>query len=198
MVAVAAVLIIASAIVWWLPRSAVPGAQVHSSVLPPEGQQFDPNDFALSPDGSMIAYTTVGQRGGLWIRRLATGKDEQLPGTDPASFPFWSPDSRSIGFFSNSMLRRVDVAGGPAVTLAEVHGERGATWGADGTILFAPDYGKSGLRRVSAQGGPRDRRYACRFGARGRQSSLAFSAARWSPCSLFHEQHPYPVWQQSE
>jgi serine/threonine protein kinase len=154
MVAVAAVLVMTSTIVWWLPRSAVPGAQVHASVLPPEGQQFDPNNFALSPDGSMIAYTTVGQRGGLWIRRLATGKDEQLPGTDPASSPFWSPDSRSIGFFSNSMLRRVDVAGGPAVTLAEVHGERGATWGADGTILFAPDYGKSGLRRVSAEGGP--------------------------------------------
>ncbi|HLH06286.1 MAG TPA: protein kinase, partial [Terriglobales bacterium] len=153
-VAVAAVLVIASTILWWLPQSAVPGTQVHSSVLPPEGQQFNPNDFALSPDGSMIAYTTVGQRGGLWIRRLATGKDEQLPGTDPASSPFWSPDSRSIGFFSNSMRRRVDVAGGPAVTLAEVHGERGATWGSDGTILFAPDYGKSGLRRVSTQGGP--------------------------------------------
>jgi len=153
-VALAVALVIASTIGWWLPRSAVPGAQVHSSVLPPEGQQFDPNNFALSPDGSMIAYITVGQRGGLWIRRLATGKDEQLPGTEPASFPFWSPDSRSIGFFSNSMLRRVDVAGGPAVTLAEVHGERGATWGADGTIVFAPDYGKSGLRRVSAQGGP--------------------------------------------
>jgi len=127
---------------------------VHSSVLPPEGQQFDPNNFALSPDGSMIAYITGGQRGGLWVRRLATGKDEQLPGTDPASSPFWSPDSRSIGFFGNSMLRRIDVAGGPAVTLAEVHGERGATWGSDGTILFAPDYGKSGLRRVSAEGGP--------------------------------------------
>ncbi len=153
-VAVAAVLVIASTIVWWLPRSGVPGTQVHSSILPPEGQQFDPNDFAISPDGSMIAYTTLGQQGGLWLRRLATGKDEQLPGTEPASFPFWSPDSRSIGFFSNSMLRRVDVAGGPAVTLAEVHGERGATWGADGTILFAGDYGKSGLRRVSAQGGP--------------------------------------------
>jgi len=154
MVAVAAVLVIASTSAWWFARSAVPGPQVHSSVLPPEGQQFDPNNFSLSPDGSMIAYTTVGQRGGLWIRRLVTGKDEQLPGTDPASSPFWSPDSRSIGFFSNSMLKRVDVAGGPAVTLAEVHGERGAAWGQDGTILLAPDFGKSGLRRVSAQGGP--------------------------------------------
>jgi len=154
MVAIAAVMVIASTLVWWLSRSAVPGAQVRSSVLPPEGQQFDPNNFALSPDGGIIAYITVGQRGGLWIRRLASGKDEQLPGTDPASFPFWSPDSRSIGFFSNSMLRKVDVAGGPAVTLAEVHGQRGAAWGSDGTILLAPDYGKSGLRRVSAQGGP--------------------------------------------
>lgn len=153
-VVVAAVLVIASALAFWLARSPAPAAQVQTSLLPPEGQEFDPNDFALSPDGSMIAYTTVGQRGGLWIRRLATGKDEQLPGTEPASFPFWSPDSRSIGFFGNSMLRRVDVAGGPVVTLAEVHGERGATWGADGMILLAPDYGKSGLRRVSAQGGP--------------------------------------------
>ncbi len=153
-VAVAAMLVVASTIVWWFPRSAVPGVPVHSSVLPPEGQQFDPNNFALSPDGSMMAYITVGQRGGLWLRRLATGKDQQLPGTDSASFPFWSPDSRSIGFFGNSVLSRVDVDGGPVVTLAEVHGLRGATWGADGTILFAPDYGRSGLRRVSAQGGP--------------------------------------------
>ena len=194
MVAVAAVLVLASTIVWWLPRSAVPGAQVHSSVLPPgDGQQFDPNNFALSPDGSMIAYTTVGQRGGLWIRRLATGQDEQLPGTDPASSPFWSPDSRSIGFFSNSMLRRVDVAGGPAVTLAEVHGERGATWDADGTILFAPDYGKSGLRRVSAQGGPVTA-VTHVDSARGEDSHRwPFLLPDGRHVLFFHEQHPYPV-----
>jgi serine/threonine protein kinase len=151
---VAAVLIIASGFSWWLWRSPAPPAQVHSSLLPPQSQQFNPDDFALSPDGSMIAYTTEGQRGGLWLRRLTTGKDEQLTGTESASFPFWSPDSRSIGFFGNAVIRRIDLGGGPAVTVVEAPGLRGASWGADGTIVFSPDFGKSGLRRVSAQGGP--------------------------------------------
>src|SRR5262249_50301392 len=68
------------------------------------------------------------------------------------SFPFWSPDSRSIGFFSGAKLKRVDLSGGTPVPLAEAPLGRGGTWNADGTILYAPTSG-SGLSRVSATGG---------------------------------------------
>jgi hypothetical protein len=67
-------------------------------------------------------------------------------------FPFWSPDGRSLGFFANGNLNRIDAAGGPAIAIAEAPGGRGGAWSSDGTILYAPGT-TTPLYRVTVSGG---------------------------------------------
>ena len=88
----------------------------------------------------------------LWLRSLATTTAQPLAGTEGATFPFWSPDSRSIGFFAGGALKRLDLGGGAPQTLAPAVSGRGGTWNADGVIVFAPS-ATSPLMRVSATGG---------------------------------------------
>jgi len=109
---------------------------------------------ALSPDGRRLAFSAIGQGGGprLWVRRMDEFVAAPLTGTEGATFPFWSPDGRSIGFFTSSALKRVDVEGGAVLTLCECNGPRGGTWSKDGVILFAPTF-VSALMRVPASGG---------------------------------------------
>jgi Tol biopolymer transport system component len=111
-----------------------------------------PLAFVLSPDGRYIAFVASGdgpQR--LWLRLLDKTDAQPLPGTDGADYPFWSPDSRSVGFFAAGKIRRVEVAGGQPQDIAQAI-EGGATWNAEGTILFTPSSG-SPLSRVAASGG---------------------------------------------
>ena len=88
----------------------------------------------------------------LWVRALGVPKAQVLPGTEAARRPFWSPDSRSIGFFANSELRRIEARGGSARTVAYALGGTTAAWGSDGTILFSGADAPV-LRRVNADGG---------------------------------------------
>jgi Tol biopolymer transport system component len=109
----------------------------------------------LSPDGSLLAY--VGQKGGakpqIYIRRLDQLQVRPLSGTDGAGSPFFSPDGQWIAFFADNKLRKVSVAGGAAITLAEAPNPRGGSWAEDGTIAFVPDNRAVGLLRLSASGG---------------------------------------------
>ena len=105
-------------------------------------------DFALSPDGRMIVFAA----GALWLRRLESETAERLPGTDNARQPFWSPGSRSIGFFADGQLKRIDVAGGPPLVLASAPVGLGGTWSAEGVILFTPQ-NTSPVLRIPAAGG---------------------------------------------
>jgi len=94
-----------------------------------------------------------GGRQSLWVRSLDTPDPQQLAGTDGAAFPFWSPDSRFIGFFAaQGKLKKIAATGGPPQTLCDASGGRGATWGRDGVILFCPSPG-SVSHRVSSAGG---------------------------------------------
>jgi Tol biopolymer transport system component len=120
-------------------------------VTPPSS---DPSSFALSPDGRFLAFVASDEgRSRLWVRSFHQGIAWPLAGTDGASFPFWSPDSRSIGFFAESQLKRIPAAGGAALPLAEAPSGRGGTWNRDDIIVFARQTNLSGLMQVSAKGG---------------------------------------------
>jgi len=118
--------------------------------LPPEVgfQAGASGGAAISPDGRAIAFVATGGGPRLWVRRLDSLTVQELPGTSGASYPFWSPDSRSVGFFAEDKLKKIDVSGGPPVVIVGVIGARGGSWGADGTIVFGPAAGP--LQRVAA------------------------------------------------
>jgi dipeptidyl aminopeptidase/acylaminoacyl peptidase len=88
----------------------------------------------------------------LWVRALEEAEARPLPGTENAQYPFWSPDSRRIGFFSNNKLRVVEAVGGPPLALCDAPDAKGGTWSRNGVIVFAPNY-NSPLHRVAEAGG---------------------------------------------
>ena len=114
----------------------------------------DPWSFAISPDGRLVAF--VAERDSqpmLWVRALdAATAARVLPGTEGARRPFWSPDSRSIGFFVTSEIKRIDVAGGAARRITLALAATAAAWGPDGTILYSGTSAPE-LYRVGAAGG---------------------------------------------
>ena len=139
----------------WMARAPKAALPLQASILPPKDSSFTPFSFAISPDGRKLAFVARNPAGTgdvLWVRPLDSTVAQPLAGTEEAAFPFWSPDSRSIGFFAGRWLKRIDAGGGPAITLAEALVGRGGSWGPDGTILFAPS-SVGGLWRVSASGG---------------------------------------------
>lgn len=110
--------------------------------------------FALSPDGRTLAYTARdGASQALYVRRLDRLGVERLPRTEGANSPFFSPDSRWIGYFANGRLRKVPALGGSPLDICNTGAEcRGAAWNHHDEIVFAPTPA-SGLARVSAEGG---------------------------------------------
>ena len=129
-----------------------------STVLPPEKASFSTafgGHIALSPDGKVLAFVSRDSSGRtlLWVRPLNALMGQALNGTDDASFPFWSPDSRFIGFFAGGKLKKIEASGGPPQTLCDAVAGRGGTWNVEGAIVFCPTGGPSPLLRVSAAGG---------------------------------------------
>lgn len=125
-------------------------------ITPPPGTEFyrAPNrgGFALSPDGHQIAFTAI--RDGqirLWVQPFESTAARELPGTDGAHLPFWSSDSRRLGFFAAEKLIRIDADGGNLQVLADAPGPEGGAWNGQGVILFAMR-GKA-LQRISEAGG---------------------------------------------
>ena len=109
--------------------------------------------LAISPDGRRVVFSGRTENGtALWLRSVAVADARQLPGTEGGISPFWSPDGRSIGFFADRKLKRLDVdRTSVPVTLTDVRSQRGGTWGPGDTIVFSPFSGP--LRRISANGG---------------------------------------------
>jgi Tol biopolymer transport system component/predicted Ser/Thr protein kinase len=122
------------------------------SVLPPEKAvttALAGNVPAVSPDGKTIAFaTSVDGKGQIWIRDLDSLAARPLAGTEGATLPFWSPDSRWIGFFADVTLKKIEVSGGPALPLCKGN-FFGGSWGKDYIIVGSP----AGIFRVSPGGG---------------------------------------------
>ena len=123
------------------------------SVLPPEKAAFKGSSLlAVSPDGRRLAFvaTTEG-KDQLWVRDLDSLAARALTGTEGADDPFWSPDSRAIAFFAGGKLKKIEVAGGPALTLCDAARSLGGTWGKNDVIVFSVANGST--LRVRAAGG---------------------------------------------
>jgi eukaryotic-like serine/threonine-protein kinase len=113
--------------------------------------------MAVSPDGRHLAFVAPDSTGKevLWIRSFDSLTARPLAGTDEAALPFWSPDSRWIGFFANSSLKKIDVSGGPPITVARAIAGNGGTWNRNDVIVFGANATRL-LYRVSASGGAVD------------------------------------------
>jgi eukaryotic-like serine/threonine-protein kinase len=140
-------------------RTAPSPASIRAVINPPPDQQFRlTSDLAgppvLSPDGSYLAFTAVGSGGktNLWVSPVNGADARTLPDTNDAIFPFWSPDSRSLGFFANGKLRTIDLNATSAQTVCDAQLGRGAAWSPTGVIVFSPSP-IGALLRVSAAGG---------------------------------------------
>ena len=132
---------------------------VRFTIGPPEGVAFFGGIAfrpaqAVSPDGRHMVFvaTRPGVPVSLWVRSLDSLSARVLPGTENANFPFWSPDSRFIGFFADGKLKKVGLSGGPPQPLCDASDGEGGTWNANGVIVFAGPP-TSGLSKVSDSGG---------------------------------------------
>jgi len=121
-----------------------------TNILLPEKLRL--KNAVISPDGSRVVFSGTNASGGvqLWVRPLDSYEATVLSGTDGGVLPFWSPDSRSVGFFADMKLKRVDVAGGVPISLTDVDGIGGA-WAPSGDILFTAPSGP--VYRLPAGGG---------------------------------------------
>ena len=135
---------------------------VQSTLLPPPGWDFAPaSPFAVSPDGSQIAYVAIARpdnestaagSNSIWVHDLASPEPRRLASTDGDAYPFWSPDGRWLGFFANGKLNKTEARGGPVIPLCDATDGRGGTWNADGVIVFQRAWSE-GLMKVPAAGG---------------------------------------------
>ncbi len=123
-------------------------------IPPPEKGAFLSDVPVISPDGLKIAFSARDSSGKsfIWVRPLSSIIASPLSGTDEGNFPFWSPDSRFLGFFQNGKLKKIEVAGGPTQTITDAPQGRGAAWGSAGVIVFASNF-SGGLSQVSEAGG---------------------------------------------
>jgi Tol biopolymer transport system component len=153
--------------VWWAAAAAVlvflvgvPAVSYFSSPSVPEAFQFripvtglSAPDVAISPDGGtvvLVAAPNPREPPALFVRPVGSTSFRRLGGTEGASRPFWSPDSRTIAFVDGGRLKRVDASGGAPKDIGEAPGFSGGTWGREGTIVFGS---AKGLYSVSAEGG---------------------------------------------
>ena len=151
-------LIVAAIFFYFSQRATSLTPSVRAYIPPPPGTAFRPTGFdagpvAVSPDGKTLAFSAVDEKGvtNLWVRPLDAAQATMLPGTEDATYPFWSPDNKYLGFVADRKLKKIAVTGGEAQTLTD-HAYGRGEWGADGTILFVGEHGTA-IKQVSAAGG---------------------------------------------
>ena len=129
------------------------------SVLPPQDGGFafygdNGSEPLLSPDGKHLAFAAiVNGKQALYVRDLESEAPRLLTGTEGGRFPFWSPDSKQLGYFAGERMLKLDLENGISTELTKVSNPRGGSWGPKGFILFAPDF-RSAIYAVPVNGGP--------------------------------------------
>jgi serine/threonine protein kinase/Tol biopolymer transport system component len=148
---VLALMLIAIVLLWRGPKG-TEQTTYFSAPLP-----FAARSAAVAPNGHTVAivgHRESEQNNVLWIYEPGSPEATSLADTGGATFPFWSPDGRSLGFFADGKLKKLNLAGGPVQTLCDASTGRGGTWNKDGVILFTPSGTLGvGLYRISASGG---------------------------------------------
>ncbi len=157
--AIVAAIILGAAAGIFLYPPAQPASTIRTVINPPEKTTLNlTGDSAgppvLSPDGASLAFAATSSDGktALWVRPMNLGEAHALPGTEGAIFPFWSPDSRSLGFFAEGKVKTIDLNGGTALVVCDSQLGRGGAWGPGGVILFSRGP-TAPLMRVNAIGG---------------------------------------------
>jgi eukaryotic-like serine/threonine-protein kinase len=149
----AAVVALLAALVVGRGRAPEAGQTQRTSVLPPPGVSFAPFNFALSPDGTRLAFVGIGPDGqsSVWVRSFDARGAQDLKETLDGESPFWAPDSRRVGFFADGRLKVVDTISGAVQVLCDAPRGRGGSWNRTGTIVFGSLGGP--LLSVSDRGG---------------------------------------------
>jgi serine/threonine protein kinase/Tol biopolymer transport system component len=135
-------------------REARPQERVLRYTIPSPENTANLHSFAISPDGRYLAVAAVvsGKRQ-LWLRALDGLQARAMPGTEDATYPFWKPDSRYIGFFAQGKLKKIAANGGPAQSLCDAPNGRGGSWNREDVIVFFSNANEVAMQRVSADGG---------------------------------------------
>jgi len=149
--------LVAVALTWAFLHWRTPAARVvETSIVPPPETEFVPRqgNMMLSPDGTRIALIASGRNAPamIYMRRLDSSDVRPLGGTEGASLPFWSPDSRQLGFFAEGKLKTIDIDQGSIQTVCDAPQPRGGSWGISNKILFAPS-SSGAIMVVNADGG---------------------------------------------
>src|SRR4051812_1815486 len=148
--AIAALALCLAGVVWFKAAGTESPAMLFHAAVP-----FAVNEVAISPDGqnaALVAYSQNANNYVIWIYRIGGAQPVAIEQTDGASYPFWSPDGKSLGFFADGKLKKIDIERNQMQVICEAPNGRGGTWNRDGVIVFSPD-AQLGLFSVSASAG---------------------------------------------
>ncbi len=145
-------LVAVAAVTWFVARRPLPTTRMQFALAVPDEMSI--SHMALSRDGTMLVFVSPEESSALpmlYVQRVGSSSVTLLPGTQGASYPFWSPDDTYVGFFANGKLQKMAISGGPPQVLATALAARGGSWGAKGVILYSPD-AQSPIQRINADG----------------------------------------------
>lgn len=142
--------VLAATTTWLMMRRPAPNHRVQFAI-PVHGEV---SHMALSTDGSMLAFVSPDEASGIpmiFLQHVGSADARPLPGTEGATYPFWSPDNGYVAFFANGKLQKVAIAGGSPQVLVKVWAARGGSWGRRDVIIYEPDSGTA-IWRVNSDG----------------------------------------------
>jgi Tol biopolymer transport system component len=149
---VALAMVAVAGVTWWAARRPVPTTRMQFALDFPE--EMSVSHMALSRDGSMLVFVSPEENSALpmlFVQHIGSPDVTPLPGTQGASYPFWSPDNTAVAFFANGKLLKMSISGGSPQVLGTAFAARGGSWGSKGVIIYSPD-AQSPLQRVNADG----------------------------------------------